>query len=169
MCEWDGIREEYIATDVSYRALAEKYGISKSRLQQLGAKEDWAHKRKLYRGALMHPSEDPRQQLNHAAQLLLRKIETAIQQLDVRQSVQVRKEKEVLYENPERRDKPTKEIITESEQCRTVECPVDRQGVQILAKALRDVKELLREEEDSADGLQQVIVRLEGDTENYAM
>lgn len=168
MGDLEQVKAEYITTDASYRALAEKHGISKSRLQQLGVREDWAGQRKQYRSSLSLPEEDPEQQLRHAARMLLQKIEIAISQLDVRQSTVICKEKEVFYENPDRRDKPTKETVTESERVKTLSCPVDRQGVQTLAKALRDVKELLAEEE-AAQGLQCVTVRLEGGAEEYAL
>lgn len=161
-------RGEYITTEASYRQLSEKYGISKSRLQQLGAQEDWAGQRLRYRAALTLPEEDPEQMLRHAARLLLRKIEVAATQLDVRQSVTVRKEKQILYENPDRRDKPTGETVTETEEFKQIECPVDRQGVQILAKALKDVQELLSEDAD-AGKLPSITVHLEGGAEEYAL
>ena len=167
MEQLEGIREEYITTEASYRQLSEKYGISKSRLQQLGAREDWAFQRRRYRQALALPEEDPKEMLRHAARMLLGKIEIAITQLDQKQSVTVKKEKQVLYENPDRRDKPTGETVTETEEAKTVSCPVDRQGVQILAKALKDVQELLSDG-DAAQTLPSVTVRLEGATEDYA-
>jgi len=168
MEELELAREAYITSDLSYRALGEKFGISKSRLQQQGAREDWAGRRSRYRQSLEPPEEDPEQMLHHAARLLLKKIEVAVTQLDLRQSVTVRKEKQVLYENPDRRDKPTGETVTESEEVKTVSCPVDRQGVQILAKALRDVQALLTEEGADREN-PSVTVRLEGGAEEYAL
>jgi len=167
MEQLEQIREEYITTEATYRSLAQKYGVSKSRLQQQGAREDWAAQRKRYRQALTLPEEDPNQMLRHAARMLLGKIELAITQLDVRQIVTLCKEKEVFFDNPERQSKASRERVTESEQVRTVACPVDRQGVQILAKALKDVQELLREETDGQT-LPSVTVRLEGEAEDYA-
>lgn len=162
------IRGEYITTDATYRSLSEKYGVSKSRLQQMGAREDWAGQRQRYRASVQLPEEDPNEMLRHAARLLLQKIEVAVTQLDVRQSVTVRKEKRILCENPDRRDKPTGETVTETEEFGQVSCPVDRQGIQILAKALKDVRELLSEEGDGKD-LPAVTVRLEGGVEEYAL
>ena len=167
MEQLEGIREEYITTEASYRQLSEKYGISKSRLQQLGAREDWAFQRRRYRQALALPEEDPKEMLHHAARMLLGKIEIAITQLDQKQSITVKKEKQVLYENPDRRDKPTGETVTETEEAKTVACPVDRQGVQILAKALKDVQELLLEESEGK-AVPTVTVFLEGGAEEYA-
>ena len=167
MEQMEQIRGEYITTEATYRSLAEKYGISKSRLQQLGAQEDWALQRRRYRQALAMPEEDPQEMLRHAARMLLGKIEIAITQLDVKQSVTVKKEKQILYENPDRRDKPTGETVRETEEVKNITCPVDRQGVQILAKALKDVQELLTDG-DAAQTLPSVTVRLEGGTEDYA-
>ena len=167
MEQLEGIREEYITTEATYRSLSEKYGISKSRLQQLGAREDWALQRRRYRQALALPEEDPQEMLRHAARMLLGKIEIAITQLDQKQSVTVKKQKQILYENPDRRDKPTGESVTETEEAKTVCCPVDRQGVQILAKALKDVQELLSEDPEGKT-LPTVTVYLEGEAEEYA-
>lgn len=42
---WDDIRNEYIATSISYRKLADKYGVSFRTLQRKATKEDWVSKR----------------------------------------------------------------------------------------------------------------------------
>lgn len=73
---------------------------------------------------------------------LLQKISQAIDQLDIQVLRQVRKEKEVLYDHPQRADKATKEVSTESETLTEVKAPIDRNGIKLLAAALKDVKDI---------------------------
>ena len=44
--DWNAIKAEYIAGGTSYRKLAEKYGVSKSTLMKVAAREGWAELRK---------------------------------------------------------------------------------------------------------------------------
>jgi transposase len=46
VADWKKIKKEYIAGGVSYKALAEKYGVSFSTIQKIGAKERWSDLRK---------------------------------------------------------------------------------------------------------------------------
>ena len=50
--------------------------------------------------------------------------------------------KEIEYNNEERPDKPTKEIIHEEENVNEVHTIVDRKGLKDIASALRDIKEI---------------------------
>lgn len=49
---WADIRTEYICGDMSYRALAEQRGVSKSYLMQMAAKEHWKQQRDEYRSTV---------------------------------------------------------------------------------------------------------------------
>ena len=51
--QWEQIEAEYITTKISYRDLAEKYGISASTLMKRGTKYKWADKRKRYRQSVV--------------------------------------------------------------------------------------------------------------------
>ena len=73
---------------------------------------------------------------------LLQKISQAIDQLDIQVLRQLRKEKEVLYDHPQRADKATKEVSTETEILTEVKTPVDRNGIKLLAAALKDIKDI---------------------------
>ena len=42
MYDWETIRAEYIASDISYKDLAAKYGVSYRQITQRGRDEDWA-------------------------------------------------------------------------------------------------------------------------------
>lgn len=46
MSDWDVLKTEYIASDISYRKLAEKHGVSYNTLIGIAAKEKWADLRK---------------------------------------------------------------------------------------------------------------------------
>jgi hypothetical protein len=45
MADWQKIRAEYITTDISYRKLAEKYGLDQATIARKAKKEDWVSKR----------------------------------------------------------------------------------------------------------------------------
>lgn len=49
MIDWIKIRNDYISTKVSLRALAEKYGVNFSSVQRRCTKEDWVSQRKSMR------------------------------------------------------------------------------------------------------------------------
>lgn len=46
MADWKKIKAEYLRTQKSYRELSEKYGVSFSTLQKIGAEEKWTDLRK---------------------------------------------------------------------------------------------------------------------------
>ena len=45
MADWQKIRAEYITTDISYRKLADKYGLDQATVARRAKKEDWVSKR----------------------------------------------------------------------------------------------------------------------------
>lgn len=49
MADWQKIKTEYITTDISYRKLAEKYGLRYATLQQRATKEGWPELRDRHR------------------------------------------------------------------------------------------------------------------------
>lgn len=52
------IKAEYIATDISYRALSEKYGIPKRTIEGIGKREGWPELRSQARGELVAKTID---------------------------------------------------------------------------------------------------------------
>lgn len=46
MADWQAIKTEYITTDTSYRKLAEKYGVSRVQIGNVGKEEDWVELRR---------------------------------------------------------------------------------------------------------------------------
>lgn len=47
--DWDSIRQEYITTNISIRAIAQKYGKQRADVGRKSVKENWVEKRKKYR------------------------------------------------------------------------------------------------------------------------
>ena len=45
MADWQKIKTEYITTEISYRKLAEKYGLDQATIARRAKKEDWVSKR----------------------------------------------------------------------------------------------------------------------------
>ena len=77
---------------------------------------------------------------------LLSKIEQAVNELDIAQVTNKRKIKVIEYNNPERADKPTKEVIDETEEILAVKSIVDRKGLQQIATALKAVWDISLED-----------------------
>lgn len=50
--DWINIKNEYISTNISYRKLAEKYGVSRSNLEKRAKTEKWADCRKQQHGKI---------------------------------------------------------------------------------------------------------------------
>ena len=46
MADWQAIKTEYITTDTSYRKLAEKYGVSRVQIGNVGRDEKWVELRR---------------------------------------------------------------------------------------------------------------------------
>lgn len=58
MYDWESIRAEYIATDISYKDLAAKYGVSYRQITQRGRDEDWAGGREKRRKKIANKAID---------------------------------------------------------------------------------------------------------------
>ena len=46
MADWQAIKTEYITTDTSYRKLADKYGVSRVQIGNVGKEENWVELRR---------------------------------------------------------------------------------------------------------------------------
>ena len=150
MADWNKIKTEYITTDTSYRKLAQKYGVNSTTIAKRAGKEDWVSQRnqqasKTLSKTLAADSKrkaDRMARIQDATDLLLDKIEQAITELNIQLAKETHKEKVVEYNNPERPDKPTKEIIHETEKILEFASIIDRQGLKQIASALKDIKEV---------------------------
>jgi len=163
--DWLAIKTEYITTATSYRELAEKYGVSRVQIGNVGKEEGWVALRRQHLAEVMTEMLDASTEkkvsrlarVQNATDRLLDKIEQAITELDLYLCKRVEKTKVIEYQNKERPDKPTKETIHEEATVAEVSSLIDRAGLKQIASALRDIKEIqmLKEvgEEDEAFGV----------------
>ena len=150
MADWQKIKTEYITTDTSYRKLAQKYGVNSTTIAKRAGKEDWVSQRnqqasKTLSKTLAADSKrkaDRMARIQDATDRLLDKIEQAITELNIQLAKETHKERIVEYNNPERPDKPTKEITHETEKILEFASIIDRQGLKQIASALKDIKEV---------------------------
>ena len=149
--DWNVIKTEYITDESSsYRKLAKKYGVSLTAITHRAKKENWAEKKAQFKDNLITKNiekiskkkSDKMARINDITDKLLDKIEKAVDELDIVLYKNVEKIKEIEYNNEERPDKPTKEIIHEEENVNEVHTIVDRKGLKDIASALRDIKEI---------------------------
>lgn len=149
--DWQKIKTEYITDpSASYRSLAEKYEVSYVQIGNVGKDENWVELRKQHLDNVLTKSlrADTRNKVNRAkrirdaADLLLDKVEKAINELDLQMVTNKDKTKTIEYNNPQRADKPTKEVIHETEQIVSVSSIVDRKGLQQIAAALKDIMDI---------------------------
>ena len=181
MVQWEKLKTDYITTQVSYKDLAEKYGVPYSTLKIHARCDRWVEGREAHLKNTMQKSLDligDRQAENLAkvddlADQLLEKLQTAIRQLDL--SVIQHKEK------------------GESEDCKWEKTyeetapggAVDRQGLRQLAACLKDLKSVkaIQSESDKLeqeariqklqkdareDTAQEITVRLAGDLQDFS-
>lgn len=159
MADWLKIKAEYITTNISYRRLADKHGVSFSRLQEIARKEKWVEERGHYREKAMtkiteragNKAADRYARLMSVADKLLAKIEASVEQMDA-------------------------DGVT-----------MDKSGIRALAGAIRDIKDiqalkseldlqeqrariakLERESRDETDEDRTIIVRFDDGLEQYA-
>lgn len=91
MADWNAIKTEYITTDTSYRKLAEKYGISRVQIGNVGRDEGWVELRRQYLADTLTKTVETvaAQEVDRAARILtvadklLNKIEAIVDAVDV--------------------------------------------------------------------------------------
>lgn len=157
--DWLAIRNDYINGGGSYRKLAEKYGVTFGALRARAEAEKWAElkEKQLHKirtktaqktaDAIVKNEVKRVERLLAINDQLIDKIEKAVTELDLTQVTNKKKTKVIEYKNGRRPDKPTKEIITESEDILAVASIVDRKGLQQIAQALKAVWDITGEHE----------------------
>lgn len=158
---WEAIKTEYITTTTTYRKLAEKYGVSRVQIGNVGKAEGWVKLRRQHLDKTLTKTvdkisskkADKMSRIDDLTDKLLEKLEQAITELDLRICTHTDKTKVIEYNNSLRPDKPTKETIHEEEKLLEVRSIVDRQGLKQIASALKDIKEvkMLRSELDEQE------------------
>jgi hypothetical protein len=151
LVDWNAIKTEYITDESSsYRKLAKKYGVSLTAITNRAKNENWVELRRQFKDKLTAKniekfSEKQSERLSRIQNItdkLLTKLERAVEELDIQLFKNVTKVKEIEYNNFERPDKPTKEIIHEEEKFTEVRTIIDKSGLKAVASALRDIKEV---------------------------
>lgn len=135
---WEEIKTEYITTQVSYKKLAEKYGLNPGTVATRGRFEHWGEQRREHLQKIVEKSVDKigDQQAENLARVdaladqLLDKLGKAIDQLDM--TVVRHKEKEKTEE---------KETLIEYEEFKPGGV-VDRKALRQLAASLKDLKQI---------------------------
>lgn len=135
---WEEIKTEYITTQVSYKRLAEKYGLNPGTVATRGRFEHWAEKRREHLQKTVEKSVDKigDQQAENLirvdalADQLLDKLGRAIEELDM--TVVRHREKEKTEE---------KETLIEYEEFKPGGV-VDRKALRQLAASLKDLKQV---------------------------
>ena len=148
--DWNEIRTEYISTETSYRKLAEKYNVPVSTIFKRAKKENWVDLKKQNEDNMVAITLDTcgemqaerLKRIQTATDNLLSKIEQAIKELNIVLNTKTKKTKVIEYNNIERPDKPTKEIIEEEIEVVETASIVDRTGLKAIASALKDIKEI---------------------------
>lgn len=160
MVDWERIKKDYVEGRGTQRELASRYGVNKSALGMRAAREDWTGQRMALLQKLSATSQNQPipagttpepSPMAHSKKLarmetvsdkLLTRISQAIDELNVQVLREVRKEKELIYDHPQRTDKATREILVERETLTKVKAPVDRNGIKLLAAALKDIRDV---------------------------
>lgn len=143
-------KNEYLLGGTSYRKLAEKYGVSRTKIEQLAKREGWVElKRQVADKSAAKTVEIlSDQQARRSARIrtiadrLLDKLEKAVDELNLQIVKSTEKEKIIEYDHPERPDKATREVIHESEKLSEIMSLIDRKGLREITAALKDVKEI---------------------------
>ena len=98
--DWNEIKTEYISTEIGYRDLAKKHGVSFSTLQRRAKKENWAGIRRqvcddtvtAVTTAVINSNVDRAVRLQGVADQLLDKIELTVDNIDGRKSARAVKD-----------------------------------------------------------------------------
>ncbi len=104
MIDWSTIKSEYISSNISQRSIAEKYGVSYNTLKSRAGRESWAkEKEKVYRKITAKTSKkiqkaefDRIDAIFEMWDKLLKKIESAIGQMEQNGMVDVTKMRQIV-------------------------------------------------------------------------
>lgn len=158
--DWLTIKNDYISGLGSYRKLAEKYGVSFNTLQDRAKRENWKEQKDAHQDSIATATRQKivdvvsEQEAGRVTKLLsisdqlITRIEKAVQELDMAQVTNKTKTKVIEYNNSERADKPTKEVVTETEEILAVHSIIDRKGLQQVATALKAVWDMAAGEKE---------------------
>lgn len=146
--DWIKIRNEYEATNISQRKLAEKHNVSYNTLKYRSKREEWAKsKTEIHRKITAKSQQktvvkivDRNAKILSIADKLANKIENAVEQLE--NYLVTNKTKTKTVELDPRLGKPIKEVVVEEEVKEIVAGIIDKQGLKMLTAALKDIRDI---------------------------
>lgn len=162
--DWIKIKNEYVTSNISYKAIAEKYSVNRSTLEKRAVRECWTEQRKeackkidkhvqrKTQNAIIAQEINRIQRLYDLSDKIIEKLELAIEQLDISLITNKKRVREVEYTDSTAIAKPTREVITDTEEIEQVVTIIDRNGLKQLASALKDIKEVQTTLEASMGG-----------------
>lgn len=144
--EWERLKTEYITSEISYRNMSSKYGISYTRLQQRGNDEDWRKQRAEYKEKLLNKSVDLicDEQAHKIARAILigdkilEKVEQSLDEIDFVLCRTTKTTKKVELDEDDR----AVETSTTTEDFEKKKVAIDRAGLKQLSSILRDLREI---------------------------
>lgn len=163
VADWLTIRNDYINGGGSYRKLSEKYDVPLRTIAKHAKDENWQKLkeencnaiattlRQKTADAIVESELSRLTRLLAISDSLIDKIEQAVSELDMAQVTNKKKTKVIEYNNYDRPDKPTKEIIEEQEEILAVQSIIDRKGLQQVAMALKAVFDMTAEDNSSTE------------------
>ena len=143
--EWERVKTEYITSEISYRNLATKYGITYTRLQKRGNDEDWKTQRGEYKKNLLNKSidlicEEQAEQIARALRIgntMLEKIEESLNEIDI-----MLVERTCKIKKTEMIDGEMADVERSTKEYDKKKVAIDRAGLKQLSAVLRDLKEI---------------------------
>lgn len=143
--EWEKIKTEYVTTDISYRKLAEKYGMAYGRLQTRGFNEKWQEARTEYKENLFNKSVDlicdaQAERIARAVRIgdkMLEKVEESLEEIDM----MLCKHTETI-KGMEKVDGHLAEVTRSEEDFFKKKVAIDRAGLKQLSAVLKDLREI---------------------------
>lgn len=144
--EWAKIKTEYITTEISYRKLADKYGMTYTRLQTRAFEEDWKGERASYKGKLVEKSidlicDEQAERIARAIRIgdkMLEKVEESLAEIDMILCKTTTSKKTVC--NDEEEGLCEKTVSSEDYSIKKV--AIDRGGLKQLSAVLKDLREI---------------------------
>lgn len=158
--DWLKIKNEYTSGHISYRKLAEKHSVSIYTLTQRAMNDKWVEQRERQHNKIAAKIQQKTAEvianreagrigrILAAADMLLARVEEATGQLDTHIVTNKVKTKKVTYNGS---NKAIEEVTTENETKATALGPVDRQGLQQVAAALKSIKDTIQTMGDGKD------------------
>ncbi len=172
--DWISVRSQYVNGHVSLRELAKETGVSYSQIAKVAAREKWADMRGDQRIKVESAAnqiiadsmaQDIAQTVIDRAKTLLDlgdqlalQIQRAIGELDRKMVKSKTRTKRVVYD--EKCYKPKEETLEETEDIVVADGIVDRQGLQQLTAALKNLRDVMMplQEGDASDGESGVVI-----------